>query len=604
MTSQRPVHPPPALAVVGAGAAGTLTAIHLLRELRGRRSRAAVVLIDPAEQAGRGVAYSTTDERHLLNVRAGQLSALPDEPDHLVAWARRHVDPAVTGADFLPRRRYGDYLAHTLDAEADRSDGVRLQRLRARVVALEAAPPNGDRVHLSDGTTVPAAAVVLAPGVFAPGTAWAPPDLRTSPRFVPDPWAPGILERVARSAGDVLLVGTGLTMVDVTLAVHRQGKTVHAVSRRGRLPKAHTRHTGHGTPAVCPAALPGDADLDIAMLRRVVEDHVRATVRTHGDWRPAVDGLRAHTARLWSALCDGCRAEFLAKDAQRWDTHRHRMPQRTAAEVGRLRSTGELRVARGEVTGVDDDGRGLLVHLSDGARRRVSHVVNCTGPQADITQAGDPLLTGLVADGRAAPGPLRMGLATDRDGRVRAADGSVGSLWTLGAMRRGELWESTAVPEIRAQALVIAGRLASATTPERPMPARRTPRDVMGLPLSTSAAAAEAYQPGPRARAPRPGRGGGGVPRAGQPRSRVRPRTRHPRVARSRRWRHRGCHRVPGRRARGQTRRRLPEVTAGCNVSLSPEGHWTPTGSGWKVRMTAWSSGPEVATERRRPWSM
>jgi uncharacterized NAD(P)/FAD-binding protein YdhS len=482
----------PILAVVGAGAAGTLTVIHLLRELRARHARAEVVLIDPAREAGRGVAYSTTDDRHLLNVRTGSLSALPDEPDHLLDWARCQIDPDLTGAGFLPRRRYGDYLADTLRAEASQA-GARLQHRRARVLALEPASAERDRLHLSDGTSLLADGVVLAPGVFAPGSAWAPPALLTSPRFVTDPWASGGLDGVVQSAGDVLLVGTGLTMVDVALSVARLGRTVHAVSRRGRLPKVHATR---GTGAADPGALPHDFDLDIATLRRTVHEHIRDTVRTCGDWRPAVDGLRRHTARLWSTLCDSCRAEFLAHDGGSWDVHRHRMPRPTAAEINRLRSTGQLRVTRGEVTAVDDEGSHLLVHLSDGQTHRVTHVVNCTGPQADVTLTGDPLITRLLADGRAVPGPLGMGLATDCDGRVRAADDSVGRLWTLGAMRRGDLWESTAVPEIRGQALAIAGHLAATAVGARPVPRRSAPRDLMGLPLSTTGAAALAYNTG------------------------------------------------------------------------------------------------------------
>lgn len=485
----------PVLAIVGAGAAGTLTAIHLLRELRSRRAGATVVLVDPAAGVGRGVAYSTTDGRHLLNVPAGLLSALPDEPHHFLNWARGHVDHDLTGADFLPRHAYGDYLAHTLQAEAVRSSRARLERRHARVVALEPVPGNADLLRLSDGTTVRADAVVLAPGVSAPGTAWAPAALLTSERFVADPWAPGALDDVTSSEGDVLLVGTGLTMVDVALTVHMPGRTVHAVSRRGRLPRVHA---AHATPAVEPVALPDDVDLDLAALRRVVTEHVGRTLRSHGDWRPAIDGLRPHTARLWASLRDDCRAEFLAGGTQRWDALRHRMPRRTAAEVSRLRSTGGLCVTRGEVSAVDDAGTHLLVELTDGSSCRVEHVVNCTGPLADVTLSDDPLLGRLLADGRAVPGPVRMGLATDRDGRVRAADRSVGSLWTLGAMRRGELWESTAVPEIRSQAATIAAHLAAETAAREPSPRRRPARDLMGLPLSTSAAAAAAYNTGLR----------------------------------------------------------------------------------------------------------
>lgn len=513
--SHGPTHGP-VIGIVGAGAAGTLVAIHLLRELRAAGSSAEMVLIDPAE-CGRGVAFATPDPRHLLNVTAGRMSALPDEPHHFLGWARRQADPRmreIAPDDFLPRRTYGAYLRDTLDHEIIDSARVRLLRRRERAVALEPGSRTDlhphYRVALADGTSVVVDHVVLAQGVFAPGVAWAPPALIASDRFVADPWATGALTAID-GAGDVLLVGTGLTMVDVAMSLARDGRVLHAVSRRGRLPKAH----GHHRPvAVEPTDLPGDQD--IRSLRRAVVDHVRATVRTHGDWRPAIDGMRPYTARLWSSLCDDCRGEFLRTDAVLWDTHRHRMPPSTAASVASMRQEGALTVGPAQVVAVDDVGGALLVHLSDGTSRQVAHVVNCTGPQCEVARSRDPLLTSLLAAGHACAGPLGMGLATDDEGRVRAADGAVGALWTLGALRRGELWESSAIPEIRSQARAIARAIAtqvvqSATlwTPThpsvgvsveqestRPLALKGKPRDLMGLRLSTSTAAADAFNIG------------------------------------------------------------------------------------------------------------
>jgi uncharacterized NAD(P)/FAD-binding protein YdhS len=536
----------PVIGIVGAGAAGTLVAIHLLRELRASDTAADVVLIDPAE-SGRGVAYATPDVGHLLNVAVGRMSALPDVPEHLLEWARCQSDSTLrdaTADDFLPRRSYGAYLRDTLDHEIAHSARPRLLRRRERAVTLEPGSPTDahphHRISLADGTSVVVDHVVLAPGIFAPGTAWAPPALLTSDRFVADPWAPGALAAI-EDDGDVLLVGTGLTMVDVatTLARTRStmvdgattfattGRVLHAVSRRGRLPKAHGPRR---LPAVEPTDLP--VDLDIETLRRVVLDHVRTTARTQGDWRPAMDGMRPHTARLWSMLCDECRREFLRTDALLWDTHRHRMPRVTAASIARMRADGALTVAAAHVLEVEDVGGALLVQLSDGTSRRVAHVVNCTGPQPSVAHSRDPLLTSLLAAGHACAGPLDMGLATDAEGRVRAADGAVGAVWTLGALRRGELWESNAIPEIRSQAVAVAQAIAtqvaaasSLTSPPaasasqppqvlvpRPGPppsatrSAHTPRvqasrkgrsfDLMGLPLTTSAAAADAYNVG------------------------------------------------------------------------------------------------------------
>ena len=281
------------------------------------------------------------------------MSALPDDPEHLLGWARCQADAALRDAttdDFLPRRSYGAYLRDTLDHEIARSDagppaappGARGgPRARARH-----DPHPHHRIALADGTSVVVDHVVLAPGVFAPGTAWAPPALLASDRFVADPWAPGALAAIDDD-GDVLLVGTGLTMVDVATTLASDGRVLHAVSRRGRLPKAHGPRR---LPAVEPTDLP--VDLDITTLRRVVLDHVRTTVRTHGDWRPAMDGMRPHTARLWSMLCDECRARVPAhRRAAVGHPSPPHAPRQTAASIARMRANGALTVAAAHVVG-------------------------------------------------------------------------------------------------------------------------------------------------------------------------------------------------------------------------------------------------------------
>ena len=63
------------------------------------------------------------------------------------------------------------------------------------------------------------------------------------------------------------------------------------------------------------------------------------------------------------------------------------------------------------------------------------------------------------ADGLCRPGPLGIGIATDPDGGVLTASGRAGGLHALGSLRRGDLWETTAIPEIRAQAFDLAALL-------------------------------------------------------------------------------------------------------------------------------------------------
>ncbi|MEU3521287.1 FAD/NAD(P)-binding protein [Streptomyces sp. NPDC006654] len=475
------------VAIVGAGAAGTLTAVQLCESAHRRRTPLDLVLIDPAPEAGRGTAYATRDPRHRLNVPAGGMSAYPDDPGHFVRWLCRHGEPTVTGADFATRYRYGAYLADTLGQALVRAHGtVAVRRLRTRAQSCTGTPDGRVELHFAAGGPLTVDGAVLATGPAGATAGWAPAVLRTSPRFVGAPWAPGALDPVRDSPEDILLVGTGLTAVDLALSLDRPGRTLHALSRSGLLPQAHALGPAGAMPAP-----DGLDDTSLGRLRRVVWRHVSRSVRTHGDWRPALDSLRPHTARLWRSLTPQEREDFLAREGALWNTHRHRMAPATAEHVSRARTARRLQVHTGTVTRVTATGTGgLAVELSDGRTLHVGWVVDCTGPGRRLD---DPLWQRLFASGAAVPGPLGMGVAT-RGGRLLDARGRTGlPLFTLGAPRRGELWETTAIPEIRVQAAELAQQLLP--PPERRRAGRR-PVDGHGQPLSTRADAAAAYRSG------------------------------------------------------------------------------------------------------------
>ncbi|MFF4349135.1 FAD/NAD(P)-binding protein [Streptomyces sp. NPDC001530] len=475
--------------IVGAGAAGALTAVQLCETAARRRVPLDLVLVDPAPEAGRGTAYATPDPRHRLNVPASGMSCYPDDPGHFTRWLCRHGEPAVKGADFATRYRYGAYLADTLAQAIVRAHGtVAVRRLRTRAQSCTGTPDGGVEFQLANGRGLRADSGVLATGPAAARSDWAPPGLRTSDRFVRSPWAPGALDGPLADTAEVLLVGTGLTAVDLALSLDRPGRTVHAVSRGGLLPQPHAIG-----PVAAMAAPDGLDAPSLSALRRTVYRHIGRALRTQGDWRPALDSLRPHTARLWRGLTPEERAAFLEREGALWNTHRHRMAPATAEAVARARTARRLRVHAGAVTdaAVQDDGS-VLVALSNGQDIQAGWIIDCTGPGA---RPEDPLWRSLFDTGAAVPGPLGMGVTT-RDGRLLDAEGrGERPLFTLGAARRGELWETTAIPEIRGQAAALAEELlAPLSAPRRVV--RRRPVDGHGLPLSTRAEAAAAYRTG------------------------------------------------------------------------------------------------------------
>ncbi|WP_406096741.1 FAD/NAD(P)-binding protein [Kitasatospora purpeofusca] len=442
---------PRRVAVVGAGASGALTAAQLLRRAALAGVPLDVRLIDRAPAPGRGAAYATTADHHLLNVPAGRMSAFADAPDDFVHWLARRAPGVHTAADHVPRRLYGAYLGEVLATAEARAGAARLHRVDDRVVSARRAGP-GMSLRLGTGRRLDADAVVLALGTFPPDNAWAPARLRRSPRFVADPWAPGALRGLPEHQ-DLLLLGTGLTMIDVALVLARPGRRVHAVSRHGLVPRPHTA-------TALPPARPPQVDpaAGLPRVRRALLAHVSACRRTHGDWRVGIDSLRPVTAALWQGLSPADRTRFQTEDRRLWDVHRHRAAPATARAFAAAVAEGWITVGPGELADAAPTGAGVRVRLRDGRALTVGAVLNCTGPQTDVRRVPDPLVAVLLGAGLAEPDDLGQGFRTDALGRVRPADDSPPApLWTLGALRRGSLLESTAIPEIRAQAGEVAG---------------------------------------------------------------------------------------------------------------------------------------------------
>jgi uncharacterized NAD(P)/FAD-binding protein YdhS len=433
------------VAVVGGGCAGVLTARELLRCTSGE-----VLLIEPGRPGG-GLAYGAARPWHLLNSRAGAMSADPNDPGHFVRWANARGIPAAA-QDFLPRRDNGDYLREVF------ADMVAVYpgRLRVLPAAATAVHPDGAgcSVTLTPTARIRVDHVVLATGNPAgERPAAVPSALEGHPGYVGDPWRDGGLDAIPDDA-PVLLVGAGLTAVDVALTLTAGGRRrapVVAASRRGQLPLAHTV-------AAAPPATP--ALDDCATLRDVVRA-VRASADEAGDWRAVVDGMRPHLDELWLAFTPAEQEAFLRHLARPWECHRHRMAPSVAARIAELRSAGFFEVRAGGVRSVEAVEGGLLVTYGDGGQRRFGAVVSCAGP-GRLPRAAGTLVGGLLEAGLARVGRHGLGLDVDATGRLIGADGAVQPrVWLIGPLRRGALWETTAVPEIRAQARRLAADLSA-----------------------------------------------------------------------------------------------------------------------------------------------
>jgi uncharacterized NAD(P)/FAD-binding protein YdhS len=451
----------PAVAIIGAGFSGTMAAIHLRHVLPQRYS---VLLFDRTGRFARGPAYAATEATHLLNVRSSNMSALPDDPAHFDRWLERQgrIDPGdarqTEAGTFASRRLYGRYLRALLYEEMTRSGG-RVRLCSDRAASIEPCP-GGWRLGFTSGREVVAASVVLALGNM-------PQEAGDDGVVFHDPWQPRATAGL-RPGEKVLIVGTGLTMVDLALAMRAGGfdGPIVALSRRGLVPQPHAAPT----PPV-PCAPFGDEERrSLSTLLRAVRRRIRDAAAQGIDWRAVLDGLRPATAPLWQALPAPEQKRFLRHLRPYWDSHRHRMAPAAAEEFRRLVEDGTLVIKPGRVRAITPrpGPGGPVAEVAIQSRgccteetMTVQRVLHATGVGPQAVQ--DRLVAGLVAAGRARTDAHGMGLdVTDRLQLLDRSGARTEGIWALGPLVRGVFWECTAVPDIRLQARTIADEVALA----------------------------------------------------------------------------------------------------------------------------------------------
>ena len=402
------------------------------------------VVIDGSGRAGKGVAYSTTEPAHLLNVRAEGMSAWADDKQH---FARRFAEEGGDARGFAQRRLFGRYLGEMLEEAVASGRTTVVER-----VAVGASRDNGQwAVTLDEGEPIAASAVVLCTGNEEPDALGA--FGRASGRFITNPWggaAQAAVRALACDGGDALLIGTGLTMVDLVLSLDAGGFSgrIVALSRRGLIPRSHSDFS----PAPVDAAdVPhGDVGALLRWLRRRSADV---------GWRAAIDSLRPHSHGLWQSLDGAQQRRFLRHARPWWDVHRHRIAPEVGETIARLVAEDRLHIIAGRIISVEEGADGLNVELrrrgrAESERMQFDHAFNCTGPLQSIHRTRDPLLRSLLDSGEAKPDDLGMGLTVDE--ACRAGD----HLWALGPLTKGRYWEIIAVPDIREQAAAVAENIA------------------------------------------------------------------------------------------------------------------------------------------------
>lgn len=449
------------IAIIGAGFSGSLLALHLLRRAAPEDR---IYLVEKHRQFGRGLAYATGNANHLLNVRAGNMSAFPDEPDHFVRWlaALPPEDQAEFKAPagpsgFAPRGLFGRYIQELLSSRIfGTAQCHNLILVNDEAAALHRTA-QGPVLELAMGRRYDLDHAVLAIGNFPPAA--------STPGYFGDPWDNVALDALPPDAG-ILLLGTGLTAIDTIISLLDRGHhgPIHALSRRGLLPRQHLAAGYAPLPAPWIYTSPPQSGRLVLLLRAVRQAAEAATAEGR-DWRAAIDGLRPHTQRLWQEMPLGERARFLRHLRPWWDVHRHRAAPQVMERILAAEADGQLRVIRGRLRAQERRGdvtQATIALRADSGEQvlTVDRIIDCSGPRVDITRVDTPLVRHLLGTGQARPDSLNLGLDVADDGRViDVAGGASPDLYAIGPITKGAFWEIIAVPDLRNACAALASRL-------------------------------------------------------------------------------------------------------------------------------------------------
>ncbi len=448
------------IVIVGGGYSGTLTAVNLLRSMA--KPGLQVILIERDALLARGLAYRFGDDNLLLNVPAGNMSALADEADHFVEFCQ-DVDPSLNAKSFISRRLYGEYLEYTL-AEAESSYPGVLQKLQGEVIALEQLTDvGGFELALADGRKIFADEVVLAFGHFAPEV-----PAVIAPEFHQDVLSPWDFARIDAldPESPVAILGMGHTAIDVLfrLSSCNSQRKVYLISRRGLLPHGHRFNPQAPQRSnFAETLLAGPASIRAYV--RAIRQEVKRREALGDNWRDVINDLRQYTPDLWQALPEKEKSRFLSRVVAFWDIHRHRLAPGAARRLANLLQSGQVERISGKLATIHKNGATLEIAIRQRGSETIknisaSAIINCSGPNYDLNRVSLPVVRHLLAAGLLQQDPQKLGLLTDDDYQlIDARNSPVAGLRYIGPMLKAKYWEAIAVPELRNHARQLALRI-------------------------------------------------------------------------------------------------------------------------------------------------
>lgn len=449
------------ITIIGGGASGALILINILKYFPD--APISIKWIERSGEFGTGTAYSTDKDYHLLNVPANVMGLFHDYANDFFEWLLKK-GYTYSEHDYVPRKIYGDYIKENLFAFLKRNENIYIELIQAEIIDIE-KEVNHYILIQQNGKRIKSDVVLLCTGNFLPAN----PQLidmeyTEHPSYFRNPWSNDIHQSIKRT-DDILIIGTGLTMVDKMLDLYHQihkGK-IYAISRNGYLPFTHypcSRHQKY--PDYKEELLQATSTRE---LYTIIRYHIDKGIKSGIDWRVVVDTIRPALPEIWDNLPLKEKKTFFRRVGSIWTVVRHRIPVICADIIHLLKDKKQLSVLAGRLKEIKETENGFIVSYLDKQERYrkeivVQKIINCSGPQLNPKNTDSLLFKNLLNKEMICIDQLGLGFNALTDGKLLDKHNNViPGLYTVGNGLKGVLFESTAIPEIRLQAYNLAKEL-------------------------------------------------------------------------------------------------------------------------------------------------
>ena len=431
----------PHITIVGGGFSGAAVAIHLL-DLMPEGVR--VTLLEPRAVPGAGVAYSTAEPSHRINVPASRMQLAGEEEGAFDRWYRSQPafadDPQAwreDGSLYPQRGQFGRYVSQRF-AEAVRVSAGRLVHLREQALTFDESG-----ITTESGRRLQSDLLILAVSHPPPALPRLAAPFHDHPALIANPWRADSLTAIAPDAR-VAVMGTGLTMADCIATLSRLGHRgpITAFSRHGLLSRGNVSSAAAQWPG---EYRHGTLRQRLAYIRR----DIRRAAEQGLPWQVVLDAVRSQGQAIWQQMSEAEKRQFLRHLRRFWDVHRYRIAPQVSQAIAARQRAGLLRVQAARLNAVTAQGDALRLQLQPRGGQpqseTVDYLVLTTGPAHSQLISSQPFFRALEQAGMIRADALGMGIEVDAQSQPV---GSTLPIWVAGPAARGRFGELMGLPQV------------------------------------------------------------------------------------------------------------------------------------------------------------